>query len=321
MTVHDHLTEYDRVPVVEFGDSAAPDPEALAVKAARATGAVPSAAPAWAIRGTFDGPRFDDLFAGFLATVDTALVTHLVIGYWGASYDSSTADPSQLLAAAAPRLPGLKAIFLGDIQSEEAEISWIEQSDITPLLTAYPALERLDVRGGTGLALAPLRSAALKTLRFEAGGLPAAVVQAVAASDLPGLETLDLWLGTPDYGGDASVSDLAPILSGATLPSLRRLGLMNSEAQDDVCSAVASAPVVARLTDLDLSMGVLTDTGAEALLSGQPLTHLRTLSLEHHYLTDPMMARLRAALPAVDLRLDRADAQADDEWRYVAVDE
>ena len=155
MTVHDHLTEYDGIPVVEFGDSAAPDPVVLAARAAEATAGVPSAAIAWAVRASFDGPSFDELFAGFLQAVDTEPVTHLVIGYWGASYDNHKADPSQLLAAAAPRLPGLKAIFLGDIEMEESEISWIEQSDIAPLLGAYPGLERLDVRGGSGLALAP----------------------------------------------------------------------------------------------------------------------------------------------------------------------
>ncbi|GAA4600549.1 hypothetical protein GCM10023195_00170 [Actinoallomurus liliacearum] len=41
---------------------------------------------------------------------------------------------------------------------------------------------------------------------------------------------------------------------------------------------MASAPVVARLEVLDLSMGTLSDDGATALLSGQPLTHLKMRS-------------------------------------------
>jgi membrane-bound lytic murein transglycosylase MltF len=68
-------------------------------------------------------------------------------------------------------------------------------------------------------------------------------------------------------------------------------------------------------------MGVLTDDGAEALLSGQPLGHLRELDLQHHFLTDPMVARLRAALPQVRLLIDQAQKDHDPEWRYVAVSE
>ncbi|MFV2179968.1 leucine-rich repeat domain-containing protein, partial [Actinomadura sp. LOL_011] len=59
-----------------------------------------------------------------------------------------------------------------------------------------------------------------------------------------------------------------------------------------------------------LAMGTLTDRGAEALLSGQPLTHLRKLDLHHHYMSEPMMERLRAALPGVEVDLDdRRDAE------------
>jgi hypothetical protein len=203
---------------------------------------------------------------------------------------------------------------------EESEISWIEQSDITPLPTAFPNLERLEVRGGTGLGLQPLRSDTLKVLRFEAGGLPAGVVRAVGASDLPNLEHLEMWLGVDDYSGDATVADLAPVLSGERLPSLRHLGLCNSELQDEIAAAVAGAPVVAGLESLDLSMGVLTDEGAEALLSGQPLTHLKRLDLHHHFLGDEMVKRVRATLPGVDVDLGEHQRPRD-EWRYVAVSE
>ncbi|MEU2258588.1 aminotransferase class I/II-fold pyridoxal phosphate-dependent enzyme [Nocardia xishanensis] len=45
-------------------------------------------------------------------------------------------------------------------------------------------------------------------------------------------------------------------LSGDRLPALKHLALRNSETQDDVCAALAAAPVVARLESLDISMGV-----------------------------------------------------------------
>jgi hypothetical protein len=110
---------------------------------------------------------------------------------------------------------------------------------------------------------------------------------------------LDLWLGTAQYGGDSSVADLAGILDGSRLPALTHLGLRNADISDDVAVALASAPVVARLKVLDLSMGTLSDRGAAALLAGQPLTHLRALNVGHHYMSEEMVARLVAELPDV----------------------
>ena len=80
----------------------------------------------------------------------------------------------------------------------------------------------------------------------RSGGLPGDLVRAVAASELPALERLDLWFGSSWYGADATVEDIGPVLSGGTLPRLRHLGLQNSELQDGIAAAVASAPVVAR---------------------------------------------------------------------------
>ncbi|TDC91389.1 STM4015 family protein [Actinomadura sp. 7K507] len=309
MGIYQNLDEYAGLPVFRFNDETGPEDELP-----------PAAGTAWYVGTTFDEDSFDDVFARFLERVDAAEVTALVIGYWGASYDQDPADPVALLAKAAASFPRLRALFLGDITGEEAEISWIEHSDISPLFTAFAGLERLDVRGAAGLVLEPVKSEKLTMLRFESGGLPGHVVRAVAASDLPNLAHLDLWFGVDDYGGDATVADLAPLLGGERLPALRHLGLENSAIQDEIAAAVAGAPVAARLESLSLAMGVLTDQGAEALLSGQPLTHLRELDLHHHFLSDALMERVKAALPGVKVNLDEQDPNGDD-WRYVAVAE
>ncbi|WP_235968144.1 STM4015 family protein [Herbidospora solisilvae] len=207
-----------------------------------------------------------------------------------------------VLAANAHRLPRLRSLFLG-CTDPEYQISWIAQGDITPILEAFPLLERLDVRGGEGLELKPVSHASLRILRFETGGLPEGVVRAIGDSELPALEHLELWLGTPEYGGGATLGDLAGILDGTGLPALRRLGLCDCEFQDEVAAALAAAPVVSRLEELSLAMGSLTDDGVEALLTGQPLTHLRRLDLHHHFVSEPMGERLRAALPGVEIDL------------------
>lgn len=305
MTVGEYLFEFDGLPVVDFARSGAALP--------------PAASAAWRVATEFGGRPFDKVFEDFLREVDSAQVTSLVIGYWGASYDSTMVNPVSVLVDAAERLPKLRAVFLGDIVWGESEISWIEHSDIRPLFAAYPGLTRFGVRGSHGLVLEPIRSETLRALRFESGGLPTAVVRAVAASDLPNLESLDLWLGVEEYGGDATVADLAPILGGERLPALRHLGLEDSQIQDEIAMAVARAPVVARLESLSLAMGMLTDEGAEALLSGRPLTHLKRLDLHHHFLSDRMVERLRTALPDVAVDLSEQE-KPDPDW-HVAVSE
>ncbi|MBX6383491.1 MAG: STM4015 family protein [Microbispora sp.] len=306
---------YAGLPVIEIvpeNDEEIPDPAAVAVR----------------ISSGLDERDIGDAFDALLKRVDTAEVPALVVGAWAVwekCYETSSESIVRMLADNAARFPGLRSLFLGAISSDEAEISWIQQSDVTPLLEAFPRLERLEVRGSEGLALRPVRHERLRVLRFESGGLPAEVVRAVGACDLPALEHLDLWLGVENYGGDATVADLAPILSGERLPALRHLGLQNSEIQDEIAAAVAAAPVVARLESLALSMGVLTDAGAEALLGGQPLTHLRRLDLHHHYLTDAMIARVTEALRGVEVDLsgqeDLGGAGNGDFWLYVAVSE
>ncbi|WP_026404958.1 STM4015 family protein [Actinomadura rifamycini] len=306
MSYLDRLEHYAGLPVVSF------DPEA-----ADPAGAAPAGEVAWRVEGD-DGGKYDNAFAAFAALVDPAQVVAVILG--GYSDDTPLAASSLAGAASYPRL---RTLFVGDLMSG-VPISWVEhenEEDFASVFRAFPSLERFELRGATLLDLDPFESASLKMLRFESGGLPAGVVRSVGASDLPNLEHLDLWLGTPDYGGDASVDDLAPILSGERLPALRHLGLEDSEIQDEVAEAVASAPVVARLESLSLAMGTLSDRGAEALLAGQPLTHLRKLDLHHHFLSEAMMERVRAALPGVDVDLGDRQVADDFERFYIRVSE
>jgi hypothetical protein len=318
MRVNEHLDELHCLPTFDF-------PAADARDGLPAPGSV-----AWrlSVEAYDEDPEesFEELWRRFLTTVDPAGVRALVVGAWEDAYEDTSARVVDLIVSARDRLTGLVAIFLGDMEAEECEISWIMQSDVTRLLDAFPGLEELGVRGGARLAFPPVRHERLRTLAFETGGLPGEVVRGVVASELPALEYLEMWLGVEEYGGDATVADLAPLLAGGRFPRLRHLGLQNSEAQDEIAAAVASAPVVAQLGSLSLSMGVLSDAGAEALLGGQPLTHLSQLDLRHHFLSDAMVKRVKEALEPSGVEVDLSDEQDPDidegrEWRYVAVSE
>ncbi|MGW6023878.1 STM4015 family protein [Streptomyces sp. NPDC055099] len=269
---------------------------------------------------------FEQQWQRFVDSVPLHKVRAMVIGPWWAEYEDVGIDTViELLCAERHRLTGLRALFLGDVLSEEFEISWIKLGDLTPLLKAFPLLEKLGVRGGERLVLEPTHHTALRELRFESGGLPAAPVRALGACEFPALDHLELWLGTSWYGGDSTIEDIAPLLApGWRMPSLRHLGLQNSDIQDEIAVSIAGAPVVPQLDSLALSMGALSDEGGAALLEGQPLTHLHTLDLHHHFLSAAMTQRLRFALEPHGVRLDLRRglaASARSEARYVAVGE
>lgn len=251
-------------------------------------------------------PAFVDVFRSFCEHVRTEEVREVLIGTWDELGNHGSEEVVSLLCEAADRLPALRALHLGDIPWEQSEISWITQSDVTPLLEAFPRLRQLVVRGG-GVRLRPVRHDELRLLRVETGGLPASTARAVGASDLPALHRLELWMGEEEYGADSGVEDLAGILSGERLPSLRHLGLQNSEYQDDIAAGVATAPVVRRLRSLDLSMGALGDAGATALLAGQSLAHLATLDLSHHFMSDEVMGQVRRRMRSLEVEVDLGD--------------
>jgi hypothetical protein len=292
---------------------------------------LPGDADGWAWRidcDSWEGPGFLDLFDAFLTTMGpaTGQIRALILGNWvtDQDLDKTAADMYAPLVAAADRFPNLRALFLGDIEQQDHEISWIHQSDLAPLLRAFPKLTEFGVRGSENLAWEARAYPELRELTFQSGGLPPAVVRAIGASDFPELTDLELYLGDSEYFGGSDVDDLAAILDGTRLPALRYLGLRDDENADATAAALAHAPIVARLEILDLSLGVLSDEGVAALLAGQPLTHLKKLDLHHHFISEEMQQRLRAALPGVEVDLSdpqEEDVDGDEVYRYVAVSE
>ncbi len=257
----------------------------------------------------------------YLALPGSIDVTALVFGAWHG--DDSGASPDNILeclTANKDRIPNLAALFLGDITSEENEMSWINQTDLSPLLKAFPKLQLLRTRGGEGLALTEPSHPNLRALAMETGGMDVSVIASLSKADLPSLEYLELWLGTEDYGATATVRDLQPILSGKLFPKLKYLGLRNSYIADEVAIVVAASPVVQQIETLDLSLGVLTDDGGQALLKLTSPT-LKKLSLHYNYLSHEMIRQLKALPITVDASRPSDMEDEDEEDRFVAVGE
>ncbi len=256
------------------------------------------------IRVEYDGAEsWDDRFAAFLQDPAVSELSGLVVGMWSREVmeGQEAMEVVEALVAAREKLPNLKTLFMGDIISEENEVSWIEQTDVSPLFNAYPRLEYLGVRGGNNLRLGSIQHDHLRTLVIEAGGLPREVVHDIQRSDLPALESLELWLGTPDYGGSTTIEDFAPLLRKPLFPRLRYLGLRNSAIANEIASVFAYAPIVERIETLDLSLGTLTDVGADALLHSPAILKLKKLDLHYHYCSEEMVKKLEQLGIAVDV--------------------
>lgn len=275
------------------------------------------------------GVTYDDDDATFAARLGALLddpkvgdLKALVIGPWFTEYDEDgPVDAVAQLIAGAGRLGSLKGLFVGDILQEESEISWIHQTDLGPLLNALPSLEEVVVRGANDLRFTGLKHPNLRTIQVQSGGLNREALGDLLAADLPELRNLVLWLGVDDYGADWKIEDLKPLFDGALFPQLEHLGLMNSESEDEIAVAIASAPLLGRLKGLDLSMGTLSDVGGQTLLDSPGVRGLQHLNLRHSYLSEAMAGKLRKLGIDVNVR-DRQEADEDDEdYRYVEVSE
>jgi uncharacterized protein (TIGR02996 family) len=193
-------------------------------------------------------------------------------------------------------LPSVRELFVGDF-ADETEISWTDVGSVEPALLVMPNLRSLHVHGGgIGLGKA-VEHDKLESLLIETGGLPGAAVKAIGQCKLPSLIKMDVWFGQKNYGAGGNIKQLAPLLTGEGVPKLRHLGLMNSEFEDDIASALAKSPLLAQLESVDLSMGTLTDKGGQAIVAAaDKFKHLTKLDLDHNYLSDTVVKALQRAL-------------------------
>ena len=274
-----HITRFSDRPVLEYS------PE---------TGITDPVNTAYALREEYeDAENLASKFTRLLQDPQSSSLEALILGMWTEAYENSSSNLINALVAAKDKLTSLKAVFIGDITYEECEISWIRQSDISPILTAYPQLEVLQVRGGDGLEFTPpVRHNNLNALIVETGGLSRTTVAQICNLNLPALEHLELWFGSEDYGGDCWVESLTPILTEQRFPNLTYLGLRNSQFSDEIADAVVRSPLLESISVLDLSMGTLSDEGAEKLINCPAISQLDILNVSENFLSPTTIQKL-----------------------------
>jgi len=231
----------------------------------------------------------------------------LVVGCWASPEDmtdSSSKPMVDFLVKNAKSFPNLKGLFIGDISQEESEISWITQSDLTPLLIAFPDLEYFRCKGGNELRIGPITHSKLLSLEIESGGLSKETVQGIASCKFPNLNYLEMWLGTDNYGASYSVSDLDPILDGTFAPNLKSLGLCNAELINDIVPHVLSSKIIKRISRLDVGMGTLGNRVAKLLSSLTKFPNIKELDMSYHFCAATTISFLKKSLPKVKVIAD-----------------
>ncbi len=171
-------------------------------------------------------------------------------------------------------------------------------------------------------ALGNPRHEHLRKLVIQTGGLSATVLRDVLSASLPQLEHLELWLGDDGYGNDIQTDDLEQLLSPCPFPKLTYLGLCDDCKADETAKLIARVGLPPTVRVLDLSLGTLSDEGAEALAGSDCLKQLGKLDIHYHFVSPAVVERLKQLVPEVDDR----DVQNPDLWdgkphRYVAVGE
>lgn len=262
------------------------------------------------------------LLADILSCEDLEKFEEIIIGCWGESYDNDVQVILDGIVEQKERFQHVKSLFVGDMEMEECEVSWIEQGDYEKLLMALPNLEKLTIKGSTGLTLGKVSHENLKELEIICGGLPKEVIHSITEANLPNLTSLTLYIGIDDYGFDGDIEDIKQLVSHP-FPKLKKLGITDSEMQDEITAKVVKSPYMNQISELSLSMGSLSDVGGALLLEEVPKhPNIQSLDLEWHYMSDSMMKKLKQLPIAVNVEDQQEEDEFDGEiYRYAMLTE
>lgn len=199
------------------------------------------------------------------------------------------------------------------------QVSWHHTGDLGSLWKGVPNLRTLEIETGhfdVGAMTAPNLERAI----FITGGLSQSCGRNIATASMPRIKHLEIYYGDHSYGGDCSAEEVFPLVARSDLTQLTTLGLKNSRFSDDIARLLHQAPILKTVRTLDLSLGTLTDEGAEALAAArESLTHLETLNLTRNYLTKTGVKLVKGLCPNVIVN-DQQEAEDEDD-RYVAIAE
>ncbi len=250
-----------------------------------------------------------------LADPEFSGLREVAVGDWGECWEESCQPIIDGIVEHAEEFSHIESLFIGDMDYEECEVSWIMQGDYSKLWEALPGLRELTVKGSTDLDLGDVCHEKLEALTIICGGLPAYVIESIQKAKLPNLKKLLLYIGVDNYGFDGSVDTIRTLLEEADFPKLSYLGIVDSEIQDEVTELVLESRFMEQISTLDLSMGSLTEKGGALLLEKLPaFPNVKKLDVHYHYMPEETVKKL-AQLP---VELDASEANKPDVYKGVS---
>ncbi len=247
-----------------------------------------------------------------LADPEFPKVTELVIGSWGSACEEDCQGILDGIAANRERFAHVESLFVGDMDYEECEASWIMQGNYSALWEAMPQLKELTIKGSMDLELGDIRHDNLESLTIICGGLPVSVIRSVQKAKLPALKKLVLYIGIENYGFDGDADTIKTLLEQSDFPKLEYLGIEDSEIQDELAKVVLESKYMGQIHTLDLANGTLTDKGGQLLCDKLPsYPNVKVLDVHYHYMSEEMEKKLKA-LP---LEADTSEANEPEEYR------
>ncbi len=247
-----------------------------------------------------------------LADPEFPQVTQLIIGSWGSACEDDCQEILDGIRANKDKFAHVESLFVGDMDYEECEVSWILQGNYSDFWEVMPQLKELTIKGSMDLVLGDIVHQNLEALTIICGGLPVSVIQSIKKAKLPSLKKLVLYIGIENYGFDGNKDTIKALLEESDFPKLEYLGIEDSEIQDELVQVVLESKYMKQLHTLDLANGTLTDKGGELLLGKLPsYPNIKVLDVHYHYMSEEMEEKLKA-LP---IEVDTSESNEPEEYR------
>lgn len=270
-----------------------------------------------------NGKSAETLIAEIMEDEEFPQIEELIIGCWGGAWEDSCQPIIDGMVQNKEKFAHIKSLFMGDMDYEDCEVSWIIQGNYSKLWEALPNLKELTIKGSMELVLGEICHENLESLEIICGGLGSDVIEQIANAKLPNLKKLNLYLGSDGYGFDGDEKTIQDLLEKTDFTKLEYLGINDSEIQDEVTEVILASKYMDRITTLDLSNGTLSDKGGQLLLETLPkYPNITTVDLHFHYLSDEMMEKLEALPISIDLdEQNEADEDDGEVYRYAMLTE
>ncbi|MEM7715183.1 MAG: hypothetical protein AAF349_16660 [Cyanobacteria bacterium P01_A01_bin.68] len=223
--------------------------------------------------------------------------------YRDRNYKTAFQDFVDTIVEAKDSLVNLKALRIGD-ECVTYNIKYLNSrisiGNICPILTAYPKLKLLHIRGKMykedvfipdnkilavhniknklAVSAKAFKHESLKTLVIDADGISDRNLAKLCNLDLPSLEYLEIWLNRGD-SHNINIESLAPILAGKYCKNLIYLGIRNSKNTNELIKAIVDSQIINSLKILEITNGNIKSDVARALLESPAIRKLHTLNV------------------------------------------